>query len=350
MRGRNLLTVFAALVFSGALLGGAGPAASQASLRERMCEQARSEGQLNLLTNVALVADPLVELFQERFPGLRVRPVTDVAAPTRAITEAQAGRHEHDILVWTVPGALPLAERNLLVSFSPEELAAFRVPPGAAMVNRTMLKFYNFVHTLTYDSRRLRPEEVPQDWNGILSPRWRDRFVGDIPTVTNGIAALGLLFGEGWAVQFARRLRDEIRVTIVPNPTIAREMVLRGEKDLQWGGIGETIDRRERFREPLQWSPVTPTYAPQFVLTAFARAPHPNAARCVALWAASPEAKPLLERKAYFLADATPGAKTQLRREMERYRMRVFFENAESAKRRLELYGRLVPILQGQVP
>ncbi|MCS7174076.1 MAG: hypothetical protein N0A24_12085 [Armatimonadetes bacterium] len=350
MRGKKIFGILLGTWLCAAVLGPYSQAAPQASLREQLCEQARREGQLNLLTNVALVADPLVELFQEQFPGLRVRAVTDVAAPTRAITEAQAGRHEHDILVWTIPGVLPLFERNLLASFKPEELTAFRIPPGTAILNNTTLKFYNFVHTLSYDSRRLRPEDVPRDWNGILNPRWRERFVGDIPTVTNGIAALGLLLGEAWATNFARRLRDEVRITIVPNPTIGREMVLRGEKDLMWGGIGETIDRRERFREPLAWNPVTPTYASQFVVVAFQRAPHPNAARCVALWAATQEAKPIMERKAYFLADATPGARTQLRREIERHRMRIFFENVESAKRRLELYGRLVPILQGQVP
>ncbi|MDR7416169.1 MAG: ABC transporter substrate-binding protein [Armatimonadota bacterium] len=322
--------------------GRAGP-----SPGERICEAARQEGTVHILTHVREVAEPLEKALKEKFPWLRVRTVLDVAAPTRAVVEAQAGRHEHDVFAYSLPGVLPLYERGLLASLSNPEIQAFGIHPGARLLGGAALSGWTFVHTIAYDVRRVRTEEIPKRWEDLLNPRWRGRLVGSISALTNGVAAVGLLLGEAWAFDFVRKLRDEIKVTLTPSPTLALQLLLQGEKDLLWSGIETTLERRERAREPISWAPVSPTYAARFVLTVFRNAPHPNAARCAALWLVSREGKTALEEASYSTSDASPGSPTRVRKEVERYRIRVFFENVESGRRRLELYGRLLPVLQG---
>lgn len=319
------------------------------SLREQICETARQEGTVHILTNVREVADPLEKVLGGKFPWLRVRAITDVAAPTRAVVEAQAGRHEHDVFAYSLPGVLPAHERGLLASFSDQEIQAFGIHPGTRLLGGAALSGWTFVHTVAYDARRVRAEEAPRRWEDLLNPKWRGRLVGSISALTNGVAAVGLLLGEAWAFDFVRKLRDEVKVTLTPSPALALQLVLQGEKDLLWSGIETTLERRERAREPINWTPVSPTYAARFVLAVFRNAPHPNAARCAALWLASREGKTALEEASYSTSDAAPGSPTRVRKEVERYRIRVFFENVESARRRLELYGRLLPVLQGQV-
>jgi len=331
------------------VLSTASSARSGVSVRERICEAAQREGTLHILMHLQEVAEDLEKALKRKFPWLSIRTVADIAAPTRAVAEAQAGRHDHDLFYWSIPGVLPLYERRLLASFSEEETRAFDIPGSGRLLGGAALSVASVVHALAYDSRRIRAEEVPRKWEDLLQERWRGRLVSEITAVTNGIAALGLLFGEAWAFDFTRRLRDEARITLVPSPEIARRMVLFGEKDLHWTVLGAIIQRRERLQEPWGWAPVSPTFAGRFVIAMFARAPHPNAARCAALWLASREGKAALEEVSYSFGDATPGSPTRVRKEIDRMRIRVFLENVEVARRRLELYGRLVPVLTGQV-
>ncbi|MCS7174077.1 MAG: ABC transporter substrate-binding protein [Armatimonadetes bacterium] len=224
-------------------------AATGPSLRERICEAAQKEGVVHILTNVREVADPLEKALNGRFPWLRVRTVTDVAAPTRAVAEAQAGRHEHDVFAYSLPGILPAYERGLLVSFSDSEIQTFGIHPGARLLGGAVLSGWTFVHTIAHDTRRVRSEEAPRRWEDLLTPRWRGRLVGSISALTNGVAAVGLLLGEAWAFDFVRKLRDEVKVTLTPSPTLALQLVLQGEKDLLWSGIETTLERQERAVE-----------------------------------------------------------------------------------------------------
>lgn len=346
VRWYGFCSVTVVFLLSALLPAGAG--AGPASLKERICEEARREGAVHVLTNVREVAEPIEKALQEKYPWMTVRSVTDVAAPTRLITEAQAGRFEHDLFVWSIPGVLPAYQRGLLAKFRDEELAAFGVAKGTALLQNSLLSFSSAIHALGYDTRRVRDDEAPRRWSDLVQPRWQGRLAGEITSVTNGVAALGLLLGEAWALDFARKLRDVVRVTITPSPTLARDMVLRGEKDLVWTTLGTLMDRRERYGEPFGWAPVSPTYAARFVVTVLERAPHPNAARCASLWLVTREGQAKREQISYGSADAAPGSTTRMRKEIERMRIRVFFENAEAAQRRLSLYGRLLPILQGR--
>lgn len=328
---------------------GAG-AGTSASLRERICGAAQQEGVLQILSTPGDRPEAMARVLRRAFPELQVRIVADVAAPSRAVTEAQAGVHAHDVFVWSVPGVLPLYERQLLAQLSQEETRAFGVHPGSRLLGGAALGVSTAVHALAYHSRRVAAQEAPRSWRDLLDPRWRGRLAGDIISVSNGVAALGLVFGEAWALDFARQLRDEVRITLLPSETIARDLVLRGEKDLSWGALGIFMDWKERRGMALDWASVSPTYAARIVVSVFARAPHPQAARCAALWWASAEGKVALEAESFDLADVSPGSPARMRKELDARRVRVFVENVESARRRLALYGQVAPVLLGQRP
>ncbi len=337
-----------ALVLSILLVPLRAPTATAAQSQDAICESAKREGQLSILTTHVFI-NYLEEVLGKKFPWLRVTVTGDVAAPARLITQAMAGRPEYDLLIWSLPGLLGVHERGLLTRFSEEETRAFGVPPSARLAGGAILGGWTVVHAIAYDTRRVRPEEAPRRWQDLLLPRWREKLVSEVNAISNGIAALGLMFGEAWAFDFARKLRDDVRVTLAPSIQIARQMVLTGEKDLQWTSLGDLIHLRERRGEPWGWAPISPTYAARFAITVPIRAPHPNAAKCGALWLASPEAKGALEEISYEFGDASVGSPSRIRRELDRLRVRVFVENTESARRRLELFGRLVPVLTGQV-
>ncbi|MDR7415959.1 MAG: ABC transporter substrate-binding protein [Armatimonadota bacterium] len=314
-----------------------------------VCPQAQQGGRVRLLTLVPLVAEPVAKVLETGLPGLRVEAVADLAGPTRVITEAEAGRWSFDVMLWSLPGLLVLAERGLLAELPPEELSALQVPAGSRMLGNRILRVYTTVYGLGYNRQRIRPEEVPKTWDEIAQPRWSGRVVGNVGLVENSIAGLGLLLGEGWMERFARRLRDEVRITVVPNPATAIQMILRGERDLWWSGIGEILERREKYREPIDWSPVRPTYGSVIAVSVLRGRAENAVARCAAMWMAGAEGKRRLERETVFMSDAAD-PQGILGRTLAQARLKPFVENVEAARKRVALAERVRAILQGRVP
>ncbi|MCS7173337.1 MAG: ABC transporter substrate-binding protein [Armatimonadetes bacterium] len=340
------ILALAALLGVGALGGGSGTSAATLS---SPCQGVERGGRVRLLTLVPLVADPVVRVLENRLRSLRVEGVADLAGPTRVITEAEAGRWSFDLMLWSLPGLLVLAERGLLADLPPAELDALRVPAGSRMLQNRILRVYTTVYGLGYNRQRIRPEEVPRTWDEIVQPRWSGRVVGNAGLVENSIAGLGLLLGEAWMERFARRLRDEVRITVVPNPATAIQMILRGERDLWWSGIGEILERREVYGEPIDWAPVRPTYGSVIAVSVLRGRAENAAARCAAMWMAGEEGKRLLERETVFMSDAAD-PQGILGRALAQVRLKPFVENVEAARKRVALAERVRAILQGRVP
>jgi ABC-type Fe3+ transport system substrate-binding protein len=88
--------------------------------------------------------------------------------------------------------------------------------------------------------------------------------------------------------------------------------------------------------------------AAQFAVAPLARAPHPHAAKLLAGWLASAEAKSLRERLRYD-ADVRPGAKTALASELAATGARIIFEDVINMKARASHYERMSAIVAGRV-
>lgn len=336
------------LLAAGAMLLGPSPAAGGGLLGTPLHEAARREGTVVLWGPPTDTVDKhYVQEFQRAFPGLTVRAVADTNTPQKLLTEALAGRHEADVVWWPVGGLLPLAQRDLLARLEPEGLAAAGLGPDDLALDGRALKVANVIYTVEYDTRRLRREELPRTWEDLLAPRWQGRIVGATLLVPGVPATIGMLRGEAAALAFARALRDTARVTMVPSSAVAREMLHRGEKDLMISLVSEVLKRKHQYREPVDWAPISPTYATQHVVAVLARAPHPGAARLFALWAASAAGKVAME-KASFDADARPGAPTELARLVREAGLELLIEDAQNAGPRAVLYRKAREILLGE--
>lgn len=343
----------AILVVLGMTALGAAPTTGQAGtdakgVKARLHEAAKREGTVVLWGPPTDTIDKhYVQEFQRAFPGIVVKPVGDANAPQKLLTETLAGRHEADVVWWPIGGLLPLAQRDLLAKLGAEALAAFAVGPDDVTLDGRALKVANVIYTLEYNTRRLKPEDLPRTWEDLLAPRWQGRIVGATLLVPGVPATIGMLKGEQSGLDFARALRDTAKITMVPSSPVAREMLHRGEKDLIISLVSEVLKRRHQYNEPVDWAPVSPTYSTQHVVAVLGKAPHPNAAQLFAAWAASAAGKVAME-KVSFDADARPGAPTQLARIVKEARLELLIENAQNAEPRAALYRKARAILLGE--
>ncbi|MGH2453782.1 MAG: ABC transporter substrate-binding protein [bacterium] len=338
-----------------ATLALAGPGSQ--SLKELLYEAAKREGQVNLWGPPTDTVEKFYpQEFQRAFSAITVKAVGDPEAPQKILTEALAGRPEADVFWWPITGFIDLHKRGLLARFEPDALKAFGIAPDDTTLNGRGLKVANVIYTLAYDSRKFRPSDLPKTWEELLDPRWRGRVVSSTLLAPGIPAFLGVTKGEPFALDFARSLRDQVRLTLVPSSLLGLQMVLRGEKDLLIWLVPEVLKAKFHRNEPVDWAPISPTYSTQHMIGVLQRAPHllqrgprANAALLFALWAGSKEGKIAME-KASFDADARPGAPTQMAKIVKEARMQILFQSEQNTEQFAAISTKVRAILLGQAP
>ncbi len=316
-------------------------------VRARLFEAAKQEGALVLWgPSTDTIAKYFPQEFQKAFPGISVTGIADNQAPARLVTEIRAGRFDADALWWPYTGVTALDDRGWLTEFLPEELSAFGLSKTDTDFDGRALKVANFVYGLMYDTRRLESGDLPVTWEDLTTPRWKQQIVGTTLTVPFLVAGIGLIKGDAWAVDYARALRAA-EIAIVPDPLVALDMLVRGERSLALHSPAFTLERSQTFQDPVAWHAISPTIATQHAAVVINKGPHPNAAKLWALWAASREGQTAMDIGA-FEVSARPGAPTRQAKMLESSGVEVVFETPEMVKPRLALYNKVRPILFGE--
>jgi iron(III) transport system substrate-binding protein len=326
-------------------LGGQAPASwDNAPAVKALYEQARKEGEVVVWGPQDRELDWIPAEFGKRFPGIKVTWSADRAANTKIITEQRAGRYAVDVLTFSLGGVLPLAERKLLGT---NDWTAWGADPKSVLLDGTSATIYHLVYTIVYNETLVKPGDLPNTWDDLLAPRWKGKLVASQFLLPRLLGFLALDWGEAKAAAYARALIEQQDTLITRAP---REVILqRGERLV---GVGEFVSASLYWKHslgmPIGWAPMPTMAAAQFVASPLARAPHPSAAKLMAGWLASAEAKSARERLR-FDADVSPGAKTTLASQLAATRAKILFEDVTNMKARATLYESMSTIVSGRV-
>jgi iron(III) transport system substrate-binding protein len=348
-RARLLVLLPACLALSG---GGSEPLpASQEATRweaipaiKTLYERAREEGEVVLWGPQDRELDWIPAEFGKRFPGIRVTWSADRAANTKVITEQRARRHAVDVLTFSLGGLLPLAERRMLAAM---DWSMWNVEPQSVFLDGTAAALYNLVYTIVYNESLVKADELPKTWEDLLAPRWKGKLVASQFLLPRLLGFLTLAWGEEKTIAYARALIEQQDTLITRAP---REVILqRGERLI---GVGEFVSASLHWKKtlgmPIGWAPMPIMAAVQFVVAPLATAPHPHAAKLLAGWLVSSEAKVLRERLRYD-ADIRPGAKTELGERLAATRANIILETVANMKVRAAHYEKMSAIVSGRV-
>jgi iron(III) transport system substrate-binding protein len=341
MRERIVVSVFACLLLVAALLPPAHGQQPQAETLQQLYAKAKPEGQVVFWASGPAMVDWIQDEFAKRFPGIEVKWTADLDTPTKLIAEYRAGRHTVDLFTFSIGGMLPLHERGMLAAV---DWKALGVPPESVFLDGRAAAVLNLVNTVIFNTRLVRREEAPKSWEELLDPKWRGKIGANQVLLPRSLAFLGLVWGEEKTAQYARDLREKAQVLLTRSPT--EGLLGSGERPIIVGEFVSSAMQWSAKGVPADWLPLNPTGAVQFALAVLDKAPHPNAARLLAAWLLTDEAKELREKQR-FHADVRPGTRTALGRSQHAAHPQLVYEDAATVKRRVELYNKLAPIVQG---
>jgi iron(III) transport system substrate-binding protein len=242
-----------------------------------LIEGAKREGGLVFYTTMDIQnSSALVDAFTKKYPFIRGDLVRlgGTAMVSRIMTEAQAGANRFDVAVGISPSYTPMRERNLIAPYvSPEfpNLYDDLYDPKGYWAT-----VYLNTWVLGYNSKAISRSELPKNYEDLLKPQFKQKFIIDIEN-HDLFVALSQEWGQEKAINYFKGIAKQVPVFLRGNTNRAN-FVSVGERSMTFV-YAQVIERMKQSGAPVDWIPLEPVAVETNVAMLSAKAAHPNAAR-----------------------------------------------------------------------
>jgi iron(III) transport system substrate-binding protein len=342
-RKRRAPGIGAAAALALTLLPGAALAQSLDSPRlKALYQAAKPEGRVMIWGTQRREVEWIPAALGKVFPGIEVEFLGDNDIAVKAIAEARAGRHQIDVYQSSLTGTLPVVQRDLLmvVDWSPFGIDARNITFEGKMAMTS-----NIVYTVAYNNKLVKEADAPKNWIDILDERYKGKGTASTFLLPRLVGGLSLAWGEEKALQFARDIVARMNLLLTRAP---RESLLQsGERLYAFGEVDSLVRAVAAEGLPVSQVVPEPVVVGQFGVTVMKSAPHPNAARLLAGFLATPEGK-AARLKATSQADYGPTSDNELAKLLHSGKLQVVWDRPDNMVQREALFGRAAAILTGQ--
>jgi iron(III) transport system substrate-binding protein len=283
-------------VLCGLIAGAVGnPAAwAQSEHLGKLIEGAKKEGQLDWYTSMSVVDNTkYLELFNKKYPFIKVnvRRVGGERLVTIITTEHRAGKTLFDVVISS--GVAPsLIKSGIFEKYLSPEYKHFS--PGTKDAEGYWADTYTNSLALTYNTRTVPKDKVPQRWEDLLVPEWKGKKIAIDTEPYEWFGALLRIMGKEKGRDYLKRLGEQELVVVRGNNLRAQQLAA-GEFPFGFS-YAHQIDRMKKDRAPVDWIGNDQIFVVNLLHPVFvsARAEHPNAARLFVEFCLSREAQQLL--------------------------------------------------------
>jgi iron(III) transport system substrate-binding protein len=285
------------------------PVEVSATTVEELYEAAKAERQI--VWHIGFAAEEaaaLEEAFEARYPEVELLILSAETddIPARLIAESQANQVSIDVGTGRTDTIEPLVERDLIEVI---DWASFdeSIADDKILFDGRMVRLYDFINGWVYNADLVAEEDVPQDWDELLDSKWNSKVIGDAA----GDLGLGALVNSGeWSQEQAAEFIQgfvELDPALANSGRVAAPAVGSGQYEL--GAVPLTvvpamIDEGAN----VGIVPVGPLSAVPTAAFVPKGAPHPNAARLLAIWLGGEEATAIWQELGRGLTDTCEGS------------------------------------------
>src|SRR5256714_12678559 len=193
----------------------------------------------------------------------------------RVISEARAGRYEVDVVHNPSPEMEALHQEKLLKPVDsplhkqliPEAVAPHREWAGP--------RVYIFVQA--YNTKKVKPEELPKTFGDLLDPRWKGRIAVEAKEQEWFFTLVREMGGDA-GLKFFRDLVATNGLTVRNGNALLNNLVVAGEIPLALTLYSYLPEQSRKSGAPIDWFALAPTVAYTDGIGVMKRAPHPHAA------------------------------------------------------------------------
>src|SRR5262245_19658485 len=262
---------------------------------QRIVEGAKKEKQVTVYTSLNLKDSvPITQAFEKKY-GVKVELWRSSSEKVlqRAVTEARAGRYAVDAFELNGPEMEALYREGLLDEFYSPHFKS--LPPAAFPKHRHYAADrFNFF-TIAYNTKLVKPDEVPASYEDLLHPRWVGR-IGIEGSDDDWFASLVKHMGEKKGLDFFRKLA-QMKPQVRTGHTLLAELVAAGEIPLVATIYNHNAERLLVNGAPIKWKALDPTFGRPNAVAVTKRTERPHAALLFVDFMLSPAGQELIHKR-----------------------------------------------------
>lgn len=226
----------------------------------RLLEGARREGEVNVYTSLTASTAAKVKADFERRFGVRVNlwRASSENILQRVTTEARAGRSDFDIVETNGPEMEAIQREKLLQRV---ESSHFRdLIPQALFPHREWVATRLNLFVQCYNTRLVKPDEVPRSFADLLDPRWKGRLAIEANDA-DWFQAVIQEMGEAKGLALFRQLVATNGLSVRKGHALLAELVTSGEVALSLTCYSFKVDQDRKAGAPIDWVSFGPLLA-----------------------------------------------------------------------------------------
>ncbi len=247
-----------------------------------LVEGAKKEGKLMFYT--ALIVDqvvrPLKTAFEKEYPFLQVeffRGNSERIAQ-KTLLEHQAGRYDVDIISGGTATSM-VQEAGFMQPFYSPHMAEY---PAELKDDKGFWGSTNiYFMTLGYNTKSVKPNEVPKTYEDLLRPRWKGQMIWSTSRGSGAPQFIGnilLTMGEEKGKAYLQKLTGQNIAKSTASARQILDMVIAGEFPLAIQMFNHHAHISKSAGAPVDWQPLEPVTATINTVGLLKKAPNPHAA------------------------------------------------------------------------
>jgi iron(III) transport system substrate-binding protein len=289
--------------------GGSGAGGSEtgtaAAARKAVCDAASKEGKLVYWNNLA-EPDKIIEKFNEDYPDIDLQSTTlrpDDSAQ-RVLVEKAAGRPITPDIIYGGIDVWASAIKQGVIDTS-VDWAALSVPKDHISTGSNMVRIFRVAAGLTYNTEKVKPEDLPTTWDEVIDPKWAGKVIVD--PRGRPFDQFAQTWGEEKTLDYVRRFKATVKPIVIEGGTAGLVAVAGGQGLFTTGGRSAETEQQKAKGAPLEikYLDLVPTFDSYHGLVQGAK--HPNAAKCFMAWDATDGAAFHLQTEVETNDDQPPG-------------------------------------------
>jgi ABC-type Fe3+ transport system substrate-binding protein len=247
-----------------------------------LVEGAKKEGKVSFYTTLIVdqVVRPLKDAFEKEYPFVQVeffRGNSDRIVQ-RLVSEYQAKRYAVDVVDGSTTTTLVRRAGYAQKFFSPH-LAEYPAELKDAQGFWGVTNLY--FHTLGYNTKMVKPNEVPKSYEDLLNPRWKGQLFWSTGRGGGGPLFIGNVFqsmGHEAGKAYLQKLKGQNIAKTTASARQVLDLVIAGEYPIALQIFNHHAYISKTAGAPSEWQPIEPVASTISTIGLTKYAPHPHAA------------------------------------------------------------------------
>ncbi|HVO94472.1 MAG TPA: extracellular solute-binding protein [Terriglobales bacterium] len=266
---------FAATVEEVALL-------KSANREKTLIEGAKKEGKVSLYTGLIVdqVVRPVKDAFEKEYPFIQLEFFRGNAErlAQRMLAEYQAKRYEVDVISGSAAATI-LQRAGLMQRFYSPPIAEY--PPELKDPKGFWGSTNVYFMTLGYNTRAVKPSELPKTYEDLLNPRWKGQMMWSTSRGSGAPQFIGnilMTMGQEPGKAYLRKLKAQNIAKSTASARQILDLVIAGEYPMAIQIFNHHAFISKAAGAPVEWQPLEPVTATNNSIGLAKNAPHPHAA------------------------------------------------------------------------